>query len=334
MDAERRPIATDAAPPSPPTESRAPLALVVEDSVTERTLLSALARKQGLVVIEAGDAEAAQTIVEREAPDLILLDVHLPGTDGLSLLAHIRDEHPFVPVVVISSSTDPRLVEDALNLGAVNFLHKPVKAAEFRFVVNRIARFLEEEGDVQEALDSVTERGTQMSLPGDPELLPRVVAYLGREVRQHYPGHRVPLPDIKLALYEALANAVEHGNLEIGYQDKGLALSDSNGLRDLVAVRRTTQPYSGRRVHVSVTYRPDAVEYRVRDEGPGFDPEDYDTRRALSDTGRLHGRGLALIRHYMDEVTWHDGGREIRMIRKIGGRRRPRTPPAAEVTPR
>ena len=302
------------------------MALIVEDSITERTLLTALARKQGLNVVQAADAESARAIVVRESPDLILLDVHLPGVDGLSLLSRIRDEHPFVPVVVISSTTDARLVEDALNLGAVNFLHKPVKAAEFRFVVNRIARLLEEEEDVQEALESITERSTQMSVPCNPSLLPRVVAYLGREVRQHYPGHAVPLPDIKLALYEALANAVEHGNLEIGWEDKGEALSDdSNGLRDLVALRCSTAPYAGRLVHVTVLYRPEQVEYTVRDEGQGFDPEGFDARRALSDTERLHGRGLALIRHYMDEVSWSDGGREIRMVRSIGRRTRPET---------
>ena len=320
-------IASEPTPAVTPPGPKGRMALIVEDSITERTLLTALARKQGLNVLQAGDAESARAVVERETPDLILLDVHLPGVDGLSLLSHIRDEHPFVPVVVISSSTDARLVEDALNLGAVNFLHKPIKAAEFRFVVHRIARLLEEEEDVQEALESITERSTQMSIPCNPALLPRVVAYLGGEVRQHYPGHSVPLPDIKLALYEALANAVEHGNLEIGWEDKGEALSDSNGLRDLVALRCSTAPYAGRVVHVSVVYRPEEVEYRIRDEGQGFDPEGYDSARALSNTERLHGRGLALIRHYMDEVSWDDGGRQIRMVRSI--RRRERTEPDA-----
>lgn len=308
------------------------MALIVEDSPTELTLLTALSRKQGLNVVQASDAESARAIVERETPDLILLDVHLPGADGLSLLSRIRDEHPFVPVVVISSSTDARLVEDALNLGAMNFLHKPVKAAEFRFVVHRIARVLEEEEGVQEALASITERSTQMSVPCDPALLPRVVAYLGREVRQHYPGHPVPLLDIKLALYEALANAVEHGNLEIGFQGKGKALSDVNGLRELVALRRLKSPYAGRKVHVSVVYRPNAVEYRIRDEGRGFDPEAYSTEDALSNTERLHGRGLALIRHYMDEVSWDEGGREIRMVRNIGRRSRPQRGASSDVT--
>jgi anti-sigma regulatory factor (Ser/Thr protein kinase) len=61
----------------------------------------------------------------------------------------------------------------------------------------------------------------------------------------------------------------------------------------------------------------------VRDEGQGFDPEGFDAKRALSDTERLHGRGLALIRHYMDDVEWSDGGREIRMVRTIERRARP-----------
>jgi DNA-binding response OmpR family regulator len=292
-------------------------ALIVEDSITERTLLTAMATRQGLYAIQAADAAAARERVEERTPDLILLDIHLPDTDGLSLLSHLREELPFVPVVIVSSTTDPDIVDEALRLGAVNFLHKPVKLAEFQFVVNRISRVLEEQEDVQEVLASVTERSTEMILPGDPQLLPNVVAYLGREVCHHYPGHPVPLPDIKLALYEALANAVEHGNLEIGYDTKDAALNAAAGLPELIAERLRVSPYSERRVHVAISYRPNEVEYRVRDEGKGFDPTSFDMEHALANPELLHGRGLALIRHYMTEVSWHDGGREIRMVRDI-----------------
>ena len=65
---------------------------------------------------------------------------------------------------------------------------------------------------------------------------------------------------------------------------------DTGGSSHLVALRCSTAPYAGRLVHLSVSYRPDEVEYRVRDEGQGFDPEGFDARRALSDTERLHGR--------------------------------------------
>ena len=295
----------------------------MEDSLTERTLLTAMATRQGLYAVQAEDAASARARVAERAPDLILLDIHLPDVDGLSLLSDLREELPFVPVVIVSSTTDPEIVDEALRLGAVNFLHKPVKLAEFQFVVNRINQVLTEQEDVQEVLASVTERSTDMDIPGDPKLLSNVVAYLGREVVHHYPGHAVPLPDIKLALYEALANAVEHGNLEIGYDGKDAALADTAGLPQLIAERLATPPYSERRVRISIIYRPDAVEYRVRDEGRGFDPSSFDMERALLNPESLHGRGLALIRHYMTDVSWHDNGREIRMTQTLPPSPRP-----------
>ena len=291
--------------------------LVVEDSPIERTLLAALARKSGHEVIEARDAAAALTAAESSPPDIILLDIHLPDMDGLTLLSQLRTEHPYVPVVVISASADPEQVEAALDLGAVNFMFKPFKAREVRFILNRLSRAFAEEEGLQGALDFILERTTQLVVPGDPASIPHVVTYLGHEIRNHYPRYRLPIPDIKLALYEAMANAVEHGNLEIDFHGKGEAMIDPGGLAELVRQRLEDPRLAVRQIFIDVYYRREEVEYRVRDEGRGFDPSTFDKQEALADTEALHGRGLALIRFYMDDVTWSDDGTEIRMTRQL-----------------
>ena len=79
-------------------------------------------------------------------------------------------------------------------------------------------------------------------------------------------------------------------------------------------------------MHVNVDYLTDRVMYRVRDEGSGFKPKALDAQ-SLSNTTALHGRGIALIRHYMDEVSWNETGNEIRMIHRL----RPR--PSPDATP-
>lgn len=290
---------------------------MVEDSPIERTLLSALARKSGHEVVEARDAGSALAAAEAHPPDVILLDIHLPDMDGLTLLSQLRTEHPYVPVVVISASADPEQVEAALDLGAVNFMFKPFKAREVHFILNRLSRAFAEEEGLQDALDMIEERRTHLAAPGDPGAIPHVVTYLGHEIRHHYPRYRLPIPDIKLALYEAMANAVEHGNLEIDFHGKGEAMIDPGGLAELVKQRLQDPRLAARKVHVDVVYRANEVEYRVRDEGPGFDPTTFDKLGALADTDALHGRGLALIRFYMDEVEWSEDGTEIRMTRRL-----------------
>jgi DNA-binding response OmpR family regulator len=290
---------------------------VVDDAVTDRTLLASLSRRRGFAVVEVSDGRSALECARRLQPDVILLDIGLPDVNGLAVLADIREETPLLPVVIVSSSDDAAYVQDALDLGAVNFVKKPIEAEEFRFVLDRIYRALREESDLREVLTRIVERRTVMTCPSQPGGLSQVVTYLGRELKNHYPGYVLPLADIKLALFEALANAMEHGNLEISFAEKSAAMSVSGGMEVLMRERMADPTRSRRAVHLTAIYSNDQVEYRIRDEGLGFDPEEFQKERALADTTALHGRGLALIRHYMDDVRWNPQGNEIRMVRKV-----------------
>jgi CheY-like chemotaxis protein len=65
-------------------------------------------------------------------PDVVLLDCRLPGMTGLDVLAVLRRQHPELPVVLVSADDDPRTAAKALELGAVDYLHKPVDVAVLR----------------------------------------------------------------------------------------------------------------------------------------------------------------------------------------------------------
>jgi anti-sigma regulatory factor (Ser/Thr protein kinase) len=240
----------------------------------------------------------------------------------------MREEDPAIVTVLLVLESERAAVERGLDLGAVNFLKKPLDPQEVAFLLNELFVAIQDEADLRQVLHLVEERRTRLTFPGTPTVLSRIVAYLGREVRNHYPGLRVPVTEIKLALYEALANAIEHGNLEIDFDQKTKALDQCEGLGHLVNHRLADPRLAARKVHLAVDYHPDRVVYRVRDEGAGFRPETYRARTTLLDTTALHGRGLALIHHYMDRVDWNPRGNEIRMTRKIvatpRGARRPR----------
>ena len=64
--------------------------LVVDDEQIVREVVVSYLRREGYRTLEAGDGEAAKTLVERERPDLVVLDLMLPGTDGLSICRWIR----------------------------------------------------------------------------------------------------------------------------------------------------------------------------------------------------------------------------------------------------
>jgi two-component system cell cycle response regulator len=83
-------------------------------------------------VAGAGDGEQVLALVEREVPDVVLLDHELPGTDGMTVLDRLRadDRLVAVPVIMLTESSDPELLVEALRRGAHDNVRKPVDAAE------------------------------------------------------------------------------------------------------------------------------------------------------------------------------------------------------------
>jgi DNA-binding response OmpR family regulator len=305
----------------------APLALVVDDDPDSRTILAKVAEKQGFRVVEGKDGVEAVRFARELRPDLILMDIGMPRKSGLDALREIREADPHVPVVIVSAAEHPESGEMALDLGAVNFVLKPFDLREIRFVVDRIRGAIREVEDLRPALSMLKERRTVLELGCDLTLLSPVVAYLGREIHVHFPGFDVPVTEVKLALYEAIANAIEHGNLEIDYDAKTKAMSEEGGVRALIESRRADPRYGHRRVRIDAEYEAARVTYRIRDEGPGFSPVQEEERHHLGDVTALHGRGIHLMRHYMDEVSWNPSGNEIRLVLSL--KRRPPIPPPA-----
>lgn len=303
-----------------------PVALVMEEGAETRAVLRELAERRGFDVIEAAEVQACLDAAAEQRPDLIFLDLRGGTPGGLDALQRIREDDPSVPVVVVSASTGSDPTEDVLALGAVNLIRKPIDRAEIQLVLDRIYRAIEEDAEIRDVLDMVEQRETQLSFATESGVLSKVVGYLGRELQNGYPGFEIPITEIKLALYESLANAFEHGNLEITFEEKSRVLQVPGGIEALFRERLADPRLAKRRIHVAVDYQPGRALYRIRDEGRGFDPA-LETRKPLAATSALHGRGIRLIRHYMDEVGWNETGNEIRLAKYLRPRKPGRAPP-------
>ncbi|TPM09874.1 response regulator transcription factor [Mesorhizobium sp. B2-3-11] len=99
--------------------------LVVDDEPPIRKLLRVGLASQGYGVSEAPNAKVAIELMEQEKPDLVLLDLGLPGIGGHDLLRKWRDEGVDIPVVILSSRTDEAGIVSALELGADDYVTKP-----------------------------------------------------------------------------------------------------------------------------------------------------------------------------------------------------------------
>ncbi len=112
-------------PPPPPAGSL--LILVVDDDHDLRILARAVLERAGHRVIEAADAQEALRSVHRYRPDLVLLDLLMPGQDGFYVLQALRQntEFPGLPVVVLTAYGDEESLRHSFELGATDFLEKP-----------------------------------------------------------------------------------------------------------------------------------------------------------------------------------------------------------------
>jgi two-component system KDP operon response regulator KdpE len=104
--------------------------LIVDDEPSIRLLLRTALRTQGFMIGEAENARQAKLQLEKNKPDLIVLDLGLPDRNGLELLRELRDSGMDTPVVILSSRTDEVGIVHALELGADDYVTKPFSMNE------------------------------------------------------------------------------------------------------------------------------------------------------------------------------------------------------------
>ena len=99
--------------------------LIVDDEQSVREVLSEYFVEQGYSVETAEDGEKALALVQANAPDLVLLDVRMPGIDGLETLRRLRTIAPDLAVIMVTANEDVGLARDTLKLGALDYVAKP-----------------------------------------------------------------------------------------------------------------------------------------------------------------------------------------------------------------
>src|SRR5664280_2615896 len=119
--------------------------LIVDDSGVNRRLIQALLEPQGYVTRTADSGEEALTSVAADPPDLILLDVMMPGLDGRQVASALKADLATanIPIIMVTAQTDPEARLAALEAGAEDFLTKPVDRAELWLRVRNLLRLKE-----------------------------------------------------------------------------------------------------------------------------------------------------------------------------------------------
>jgi two-component system, NtrC family, response regulator AtoC len=111
--------------------------MVVDDDAETLALLHEIVAKEGFEVETAEDAETALRRLEQWQPELVITDIHMPGMDGLVLLAAVREKEPDIPVVLLTAYGSLKTAVDAIKAGAFDYLSKPFVVEDIRLVVRR-----------------------------------------------------------------------------------------------------------------------------------------------------------------------------------------------------
>ena len=287
--------------------------LVVDDSPFQRKVAGTLIeRETGMEVIYAAGGDEALEAMAARMPDLVLTDLQMPGIDGIELVEQVRELHPQVPVVLMTASGNEQKAVAALRGGAASYIPKSVLDRELVKTLRSVLEVSHENRSRALLMRSMTHSESVFVLGNNPALIGPLVNYLQQGLSAMGLCNETENTRVGVALDEALVNALHHGNLEV---DSALRRDDLNGYHQLIAERRQLSPYKERKIRVSAVFDRDRATFVVRDEGKGFDPDLLPDPTDPANLARPHGRGVLLIRTFMDEVIYNDVGNEVTLIK-------------------
>ena len=287
--------------------------LVVDDSAVDRRLAGSLLEKTGdISVIYATNGHEALAAMPQSFPDLVLTDLQMPEMDGLTLTTEIRTKHPSVPVILMTAFGSEDIAIQALQRGAASYVPKKDLAKELAGTVESVLAVARAERGHQRLLERMTKIEQQFLLENDVTLVSPLIGHLQESLARMRLCDETGLIRVGIALHEALLNAIHHGNFEVSSE---LKEQDDKAYRQLIEERGQQTPYRDRRVQVSASVSSSKATYVIRDQGKGYNVNDQPDPSDPANLGRISGRGLMLIRTFMDKVYHNETGNEITMVK-------------------
>ncbi len=111
--------------------------LIVDDQFGIRLLLNEVFQKEGYETFQASNGKAALEIASKECPDLVLLDIKIPGMDGIEILKKLKEEDPSLYVIVMTAYGELDIINEAMESGALTYFTKPFDINELAQTVNK-----------------------------------------------------------------------------------------------------------------------------------------------------------------------------------------------------
>ena len=299
---------------SPNDEAGDRMVLIVDDNPMDLRLARQVVELGLRWRVEfAANGREALAGLERDAPDVILTDMFMPEVDGLELVEAVRGRSPTIPVVLMTGRGNEEIALRALRAGAASYVPKKRLVGSLIDTLDQVVTAARNDRRRQRLLECVTRTESSFLLENDRALVTPLVAALQSQLSGMRLVDDCERLRVGVALEEALTNALYHGNLGVS---SDLKERDDRAFAVLADQRRGQSPYRDRRIHVVAQLTPFEAVITVRDEGSGFDPSKLLDPTDPENLDRPSGRGLLLIRTFMDDVRHNPTGNQITMVKR------------------
>lgn len=291
-----------------------PTILVVDDLASDRRLVGGLLMTdENLSVDFATNGVEALDRVGRSQPELVVTDLMMPEMDGLQLVTHLRAKYRSLPIILITSQGSEEIAAKALELGASSYVPKRLLNRYLLTTVQRLLAVVGEQRCRQRLMGCMTASDCCFEMQNDAALVRALIGYVQEGIAHMGMFDEVEMLRISVALEEALVNALYHGNLQISSDLRG---EDDEAYQALVQQRLEEAPYGDRSIYLQTKLTEFQASFVIRDEGPGFDVRTLPDPTDPENLEKASGRGVLLMRAFMDEVMYNDTGNQVTMVKR------------------
>jgi DNA-binding response OmpR family regulator len=286
--------------------------LVVDTTATTRSLVTRLLQEStGHTAVFASTEAEALAAIDKATPDAVLLQPAIDGLDGPQLVRSIHGHKSYIPIVLITVKGHEAAAIRAFSHGAANYVPRHLLKEELVPTLRSVLQIAQHRRREMQLYERLTDFRCRFELENDRSLLPLVVHYLQDHLARLRLCAQATLIRAGIAIDEALVNALYHGNLEL---DSDLRESDQNEYENQARERMAMDPYRHRRIRVEARISTDLARITVCDDGPGFDPHSLPDPTDPENMDKVSGRGVHLMRTFMDEVQYNETGNCVTLI--------------------
>lgn len=291
-----------------------PVILHVDPASDDRDAIRVgFSNQEGWTVESAASYEEAVDRLNLHPVDAVLAEADLGDGEWRDLLTVIRGRQWNTPVFVVTNALSIESAAQTTRDGAELVFSKGSDVSEWLFPLECAIERAASRATRQAVENSLAEQSLQFVIDNDKGRVPHLVTLLVEHCDRFGLLDDRDRMRIQVALEEALLNAVIHGNLEVSSR---LREMEGDLFEQAISERRQLEPYRSRRVTLIAEYTRESARFTIRDQGPGFDVEKVRNPTEDDAIELASGRGILLMRSFMDSIEYNDQGNEVRMVKR------------------